>query len=389
VAVNATMERFGVYDFGLSAREEARAARLHAESVIVDMLFQGPCGYRSFTADMERQLEAEWEVHGNPAVAVESAKQLPVRLALRGEFPEYKECWDASGITAGERAVELGPNAIAASFGFATEQFDRFPWLVKALRASDFRRAKATGSHAAFLNTQSMTDIARDLDILTRAHGMGLRMMQLTYNWMNFIGAGCTERTDAGISRFGTKVIERLNSLGIIVDTSHCGRQTTLDACALSTAPVLASHTAAQGVYPHDRGKSDEEIRAIAATGGIVGVVAVPFFLAAGAGVTLHAMLDHIDYLTRLVGGQHVGIGTDRPHQGPKRLRETVFLQFAYAIGMRPEHGVDPIATLIGFDDYRDFPNITRGLVSRGYSDEQIKGILGENFLRVFAQVCG
>ena len=168
----------------------------------------------------------------------------------------------------------------------------------------------------------------------------------------------------------------------------HCGRQTTLDACALSAAPVLATHTVANGLHRHERGKDDEEIRAIASTGGVVGVVGVPFFLAAGENVTVEAMLDHVDYIVKLVGWEHAGIGADRPEQAPKRLLYEVFELFALGIGMRTDHKITP-ANLIGLDDYRDFPNITRGLVKRGYRDEEIRGILGENFLRVFQEVCG
>jgi membrane dipeptidase len=217
-----------------------------------------------------------------------------------------------------------------------------------------------------------MTDIARDLDILDQAYAMGLRMTQVTYNWMNFIETGCNERVDAGLSHFGEKVVPRLNKLGVLIDTSHCGRQTTLDACALSAAPVMATHTAANSLRRHERGKDDEEIRAVVASGGVVGVVSVPFFLTESENVTVEAMLDHIDCLVKLVGWEHVGIGADRPEQAPKRLLHKVFELFALGIGMRSDHKVTPV-NLIGLDDYRDFPNITRGLVKRGYGDEQIR----------------
>jgi membrane dipeptidase len=193
---------------------------------------------------------------------------------------------------------------------------------------------------------------------------------------------------DAGLSNFGVDVVGHCNKLGIIIDTSHCGHATTMDACRFSERPVLANHTTAAGLYPHARGKRDEALDAIAKTGGVVGIVAVPFFLARGR-PTIEAMLDHIDYIARRIGWQHVGIGTDWPLQSPEDLlRETVGGLLS-EIGFRPEDNIDVAETLIGFKDYRDFPNITRGLVARGYKDEEIRGILGENFLRVFAQVCG
>jgi membrane dipeptidase len=265
---------------------------------------------------------------------------------------------------------------------------DRLPWIRRVTRAREIREAKLQGVLAVYGNCQPTYGLPRELEAIDRAYEKGLRVLMLTYNRMDYVGAGCTERVDAGLSRFGLQVVERCNRLGIIVDTSHCGPQTTLDACRFSAAPVLANHTSASAHFAHARGKSDAELEAIASTGGVVGIVAVPFFLASGT-PTIDAMLDHIDYVARRVGWRHVGIGTDWPLQSTEPLlRETVGGLLA-EIGFRPEDQIDVTQTLIGFKDYRDFPNITRGLVKRGYSDEQIGGILGENFLRVFAQVCG
>jgi membrane dipeptidase len=155
----------------------------------------------------------------------------------------------------------------------------------------------------------------------------------------------------------------------------------------MSEQPVIVSHTAAAACYPHDRGISDEAAEAIAATGGIIGVVAHPAFLGAGE-PSMVTMLDHIDHFTRIAGWRHVAISTDWPLAGPKWLLERR-TSMILDNGFRAEHGIVPTQNVIGFDDYRDFPNITRGLVSRGYTDEQVRGILGENFLRVFQAVCG
>ena len=129
-------------------------------------------------------------------------------------------------------------------------------------------------------------------------------------------------------------------------------------------------------------------MKAIAASGGYVGVYLVSMFLSAKPVSTIEDFLDHVDYIANLIGPEYIGIGSDWPMQAPEwgvqRLAE-----WALEIGFRPEHGVTAPVQVAGFDDYRDFPNITRGLVKRGYSDSQIKGILGENFLRVFKQVCG
>jgi len=387
--VTETAERFGTFDFGLSAEQEERARRLHAEAIVIDTLFQGPCGRRSFTAEMVAEVEADYERHRHPERGLFYAVQMPVRRAIRGEFPDFEACWRAAGITAGNRQTGMMTLEQAfEGFALAQAQFDHLPWLVKALRAEDFRRAKREGRCAGFVSTQNTVAIGLELNWLDRFYELGMRMIQLTYNSMNHVGAGCTERTDAGVSEFGVQLIKRMNQLGMIVDTGHCGRQTTLDACAISDRPVVASHTSAQGVYHHDRGKSDAELKAIAATGGYIGVYAVPFFLTGAAEATVEHFLDHIDYIARLVGPQHVGIGTDWPMQAPEwGLRKLD--EWSTQIGFRAEHNLNSLRTLVGFDDYRDYPNFTRGLVKRGYSDPEIKGILGENFLRVFEQVCG
>jgi membrane dipeptidase len=213
-----------------------------------------------------------------------------------------------------------------------------------------------------------------------------------TYNTQNHLGTGCTDRSDGGLTRAGVAFVRRMNELGMIVDSAHCGKRTTIDICETSEAPVVASHTSAESVFFCDRAKSDEEIIAIAETGGVIGVVALPDFLGSGPDVSIETMLDHIVYILRLVGWPHVGVGTDWPMQYPKWWIRRLFAPHTWERdGWRPEHftDADVARTLLGFDDSRDFPNITRGLVARGLGDEEIRGILGENFLRIFELVCG
>ena len=383
--------QFGNYDYGLTSEEEVRAAKLHKESIICDMLYWGPCTYRSWTKEMERELHEVWEAHHDPLEIMLLSIFQPQRLAASGQLPEYKEYWDQSGVTAGSRMLEgfASFHDFAFTIGHNIALFDHMPWLIKALHADDIRRAKAEGKHAAWINTQLAWNIGSDfIDLLEPAYALGLRMVQLTYNTMTFIAAGCTERTDAGVSSYGAKVITKMNELGILVDTGHCGRQTTLDACELSTQPVVASHTCAEKVYNHYRGKSDEEIRAIADSGGVIGVVTLPRFLGSGQEVTMDTFLDHMDYIVNLVGWEHAAVGTDWPLPIPNSVLRKIVGSYTEKVGF-PKDDTDRTINAIGFDDYRDFPNITRGLVKRGYTDEQIKGILGENFLRVFKTVCG
>jgi membrane dipeptidase len=379
---------YGAFDFGLTPEQEDRAARLHHECLIIDCLFQGPLGYQSLSGAVEERYEALWADAG-PAAARYAAFLLGYQLALEpGEqAQEWREIWLGSGITGGNRQFVLGADFVEF-MSYNQAVFDRFEWLTKAVRAADFKEAKQRGMAAGYLSTQDTTGIDKDVAIVDVAHRFGTRMIGLTYNSQNYVGSGCTDRADGGVSSFGAKFIKRMNEVGVIVDTAHSGSRTTLDAAALSRQPVVASHTAAAALLAHQRAKSDDELKAIAQTGGVIGIMAVPFVLAAGEGVTVQAWLDHVDYVADLVGWPHVAVGTDWPLHRPKAILRRLG-ELDTRIGFGPEDRIDWPTNLIGFDDYRDMPNLTRGLVNRGYTDEQIAGILGLNFLRVFEAVCG
>lgn len=275
---------------------------------------------------------------------------------------------------------------------FASRTTSGFAWARRARTAADIRAAKSAGEIALW--GMCWLNLLRpdDLHLVEVAHELGVMdVVELAYNRMNFVGAGCTERYDPGLSNFGLQFVRRCNEVGVIVDTAHSGRQTTLDACRASRKPVVATHTGATALYEHERSKSDEELREIAASGGVIGVFAIPFFLGTPgeSPPTIELMLDHVDYIVQLVGWEHVAIGTDWPLALPEGVQRRVFLPLTEALGFRNEHDIDVTATLVGFRDPRDLLNVTRGLVSRSYEDEQIRGILGENFLRVFEDVCG
>jgi len=209
----------------------------------------------------EEELDNLWNSpQRNAAKTIYGALMQPIRLAIAGKFPEYKSAGMARVLPPQSLRRIVPFDLFASMFGCYIAQFDYMPWMVKALCADDFRRAKAEGKHAGFINTQLTQPIGMDLiEIVDSAYNLGLRMLMLTYNYMTFVGAGCTERTDAGISNYGARLISRMNELGIIVDTSHCGHQTTLDACKLSRKCVVASHASAEGTYA----RSSEEQRRV------------------------------------------------------------------------------------------------------------------------------
>ncbi|GHF67857.1 membrane dipeptidase [Amycolatopsis bartoniae] len=381
------MPEYGNFPFGLSQKDEARAARLHRDSIVVDMVHQGPFSPDVWTDELRAELP-------DGAGYLEASGFL-MEKALRGEFDEFHCLADASGATTMLTGCVLeNAQGVLEAAADTARMLAAFDWLRPARRADDIRAAHAEGGHA--LVGQCQLNLVRpgDIDLLDQAAALGVaHTVDCAYNTATFIGSGCTEKNDAGLSAFGNTFVDRCNKIGVIVDTAHSGPRTTIDACARSKAPVVATHTSAAALYDCDRAKSDEELQAIAATGGVIGVFCMPFFLA-GIGTepapTIELALDHIDYVVRLVGVEHVGIGTDWPLALPADVLAQTLLPMAMStMGFRPEHQLDVASTLEGFRDPRDLINITRGLVARGYPDQQVEMILGGNFLRVFEQVVG
>lgn len=383
------MELFGRFDFDLTPDQEARAAALHEKAVVVDLMLQGPTGRRAFDAAMLGELQQVVRSSG-PLHGLAHGIAQPVLSAVAGRLPAYQEAWRCSGLTAANLQLNvLDSTQLLEALSVRQAEVDAFDWMRKCRSAQDILDAKAAGGIGVFFNLQFVPVDVRDLAFFDVVARFGVRMVGLTYNTMNGIGAGCTERTDAGVSSFGAQVISRLEQLGVIVDVAHAGRQTTLDACALSSKPVVASHTCASGVYDVARAKSDEELRAVAGTGGVIGICALPFYLSAASDASIEVLLDHVDHVAATVGTSHVALGTDWPMQLPQWYMEEVFPAFAADMGFRPGDTAGAERTLRGFDDYRDYPNITRGLVARGYGDEDVFAMLGGNALRVFEACWG
>lgn len=383
--------RFGAFPLDLTDEQEARAARLHREAIVIDLLYWGPASHSAYTPAMEAELRSSYANHRSTMTSIMEALHQPHRRALAGSMPELRDIWEASGVTAGSLQLPVGDaRELLAGAAYMTAVTDGVDWMRKVNTADDIVQAKAQGQLAWFGNCQPINPISRDLTLLEHARDLGLRMLMLTYNQQDHVGAGGTEIHDAGLSAFGRRVVRHCNDLRIVVDTAHCGPQTTLDACRTSATPVVASHTSSKAVFAHDRGKSDDVLKALADTGGVIGIVTVPFFIGPPRTADLHTWADHVEHVAEVVGVEHVGIGTDWPMPGPMWSLELV-ADFASQNGFRgEEHAIDDTAyTMVGFDDYRDMVNFARVLVARGWSDEDVTAVLGGNALRVLRSVLG
>lgn len=261
------------------------------------------------------------------------------------------------------------------------------PGLISATRAEDIRRAKREGKQAVMYQLEPQT-MGRELDRVDIAYGLGVRAMLLTFNTRNYVGDGCAERTDTGLSYLGIEMVERLNDVGILIDLSHCGVQTSLDAVKFSTDPVMFNHTGARALNPPcTRLKTDEQLRAVAEKGGLIGISAIPNQLSSEPEQGIETMLDHIDYVTKLVGIDHVAVGLDNTFHDQVAFHR----QMAASKSIVLERAGITLAAdyMYGIESPLEWRNIVWGLVSRGYTDEEIAKIVGGNALRLIEEVVG
>lgn len=259
------------------------------------------------------------------------------------------------------------------------ERFARDPSLIHVLTVDDIYRAKREGKLGVGFHFQNSRPVEHDLSLLRVLHRLGLRVMQLTYNEKNQVGDGATERTDAGLSKFGLRMVEEMNKLGMVVDCSHVGYRTTMEAMEASKAPVVFSHSNAWSVHNSKRNIKDDQIKACAKTGGVIGMNGFPGFVHKEHPATLEQFLDHVDYIAKLVGTEHIGLGLDYSQSTPEDYKRWGYEPDTYPMPpWKYPTGVHEIALL---------PNFTAGLKKRGYSDADVRKILGENFIRVFEAV--
>ena len=286
------------------------------------------------------------------------------------------------GVNRGKEWVSLAPGAIkrltGIDMGTQTVHVPRLEgeaaWLeehsdafARIERASDIGRLSGGDKYGILYYTQRAFDLGGSVEPLARWKELGLRSLQITYA-DNELGGG-SRSDDTPLSPLGEQVVKELNRLRMVVDVSHCGRRTTLDTCEASSAPVTANHANALRLAPHSRNKSDEELRAIAGTGGVVGAVTIGRFLQKDLSrpATIDDFVEQIEYMVQLIGIDHVGIASDASMDG------TQVYEVDYS---------DPF-----LNSYDRWKHVVRRLHQRGYSREALEKILGLNFKRVFEQV--
>jgi membrane dipeptidase len=268
----------------------------------------------------------------------------------------------------------------------------RHDTLVHVTRVDDIRRAKNEGKLGIIFHFQNTQPLERNAELVEVYYRLGVRMMQLTYNLKNWVGDGCDELTDAGLSAFGRQVIREMNRVGMVVDLSHTGYRTTMEAMDASDATVVFSHSGAKAVHDSPRNIRDDQIKAVAAKGGVVGLNGFPAFVGKRRWPTVDDLIDHAVHIAGLVGTDHVSVGIDYYHgQWPFASAKEAAAMYTEALRSgrwRPgTYPKPPYRYAKGIEVPSKLGNLTAALLRRGFGEKDVRKIMGENLIRVFTSV--
>jgi len=341
-----------------------RAITLVNDSLVMDMLS---------LLDMRRVFEAE--ANGSDPFEYSHAELVAAQKSGINVFHP------ATGM--GGPGVQLDAMTHLAGYsGLVAEHPDL---LMRIDSAADIDEVRQNGKIGIILGLQNSAHF-KTVDDVKRYYYAGQRISQLTYNSQNMIASGSTDRADGGISDYGQSIVSAMNEIGMAVDVSHCGDRTTLDAFELSAKPALITHSNCRALAPgHPRCKTDEAITAMAAKGGVMGVAAVRNFVKNDEPTTIEHYIDHIDHIAKLVGIEHAGIGTDSDLTGYDALPSEIYDQLR--AGYKTSYSFRDKIDIEGLDHPKKMYDVTEALIRRGYSDDNIRAILGGNFRRVLQEI--
>ncbi|HJP72831.1 MAG TPA: membrane dipeptidase [Pseudonocardiaceae bacterium] len=369
----ADVDRLPSHDLGLTAEQEARAARLLADNVVVSL--------HDHPVRLPEQTSTEllaWTREGRLAYGYEGLS----RSGLDAVF-------DNMGWSDSESRYGWKWNDVIADLGMRFCDFAHQDYVIRAESVDDIRRAHAEGRLAVVPGLEGAALIENEVDRLDVLYGLGIRQIGVAYSDSNSLGGGLKEKHDGGLTTFGRRAVRRMNQLGIAIDLSHAGDRTALDVIEASDKPVLITHAGARGLWATPRMKPDEVILACAQAGGVIGIEAAPHTTVSPQHRrhTIESVMDHFQYCVDLVGIEHVGFGPDTffgDHLGfHHALSERLGVA---AIMSGPTY--EPVEYVEGLENPGEcFANITRWLVKHDYSDADIAAVTGGNALRVLDKI--
>ena len=380
---------------GLARRQFLAAAGLAAAAAFVPPLRAAPAAAR--TARAWRGYDGAIVIDtlsGGPVSSTASIDTLPLDAHALAETRK-------SGLTACNVTVS-GVGSYANDYASTIQAIAYWNGEIAAnpgalsliRRAADIADAKKYGRLGLIYGFQDATPFGEDAKRLDEFYGLGVRVFQLTYNRRNLVGDGCLEPGNAGLSKFGLELVQKINAKRGLIDLSHSGQRTALEAIAASKAPVAISHTACAALVARPRNKTDEELKALADKGGVAGMYLMPFLRLEGQPMA-EDLVRHIDHAVKVCGEDHVSIGTDGvlnavelTPEYQKMFHEFVAGRVAAGIAA-PGESPDVYNLLPDLNTADRFDTLAHLLSRRGYPDARIAKIIGGNFARLFGEVCG
>lgn len=354
----------------LTPEQEARAMKLHRESIVIDF-HNHP---HRLAKDMLRDFET-YARNGRIAWGFEGIK-------LSG----MTACVNGYGGSAGRRS---SPNSwqfedIVWDIGMRQADLMKHPEVtIPGTCVADIYKAKETGRCAVFADVENAGIIGNEIDRLDVLYGIGVRVLGLTYNQRNTIADGSSEDCDAGLSRFGRKVVRRMNQLGILMDFAHSGDKAILDTMEISDAPCCVSHSVPKTLRNHPKAKSDDLLKKMAEADWIFAIQSVPNITSDKEYQSIFDVADQIDHCVDVMGIDHVAVGTDTNFGSHLDLHRCISAMMGHPQVPWKGKYVDYL------ENPAEMPNVTRVLVQRGYRDEDIKKILGLNVIHLLEKTIG
>jgi membrane dipeptidase len=362
--------RVPAYEMGLTPEQEARARRVFEEHLVIslhDHAFLVPEDLGEFS---------EYRRQGRDWTGYEGLSQ----SGLDAYFENFMNGTATITSKAGWKWDD-----VLYDLGMRLCDLAHQDLVIRAETTDDIRRAKASGQVAMIPSFEAATMIENEVDRLDLLYGFGIRSMGIAYSEANSLGCGLKEARDGGLTELGRQAVRRMNQLGIAIDVSHSGDQTSLDTIEVSEKPIFITHAGARALWNTKRMKPDDVIKACAAKGGVIGIEAAPHTTLTDKHRrhSLESIMEHFEYCANLVGMDHVGFGPDTLFGDHVGLHDFFAKQLSVK-HIHAQQGFERVPYVAGIENPAEaMPNIVRWLVQHGYSDEDIARAVGGNAMRV------
>jgi membrane dipeptidase len=362
------------YDAGLTAELQRRAEKLLRDSLVIS-LHDHPV---RFPARMEETPAYNRTGRQHAAYA---------GLAASGMTVVFDNMMDGTACVTGNAPWRW--NDIITDLGMRLADLAHQRDVLVIRTVADIDAAHRSGRVGLVFGLESATPIENELDRLDVLYGLGIRQIGIAYSDANALGSGLSEVTDGGLTAFGRRAVTRMNKLGLAIDLSHSSDRTALDVCETSSRPVLITHAGARAVWGTPRMKPDDVLRAVAGSGGVIGMSAAPHTTLSGSHPRhcIDSVMDHFLYCADLVGIEHVAFGPDTLYGDHVQLHRI----FAHLLSLgRATSGpeFEPVAYVDGLENpTENFANICGWLVQHGFDDDTIRAVIGGNIYRVLQSI--